>query len=240
MALWAGMGAAVVGPPMGAAERCAPKDVVKDYGAVLERNVRGGLVDYRALAGPAGDGLRRWLACLQTAALPENPDQRRALLVDAYNASVLQAVVRHGRPRSVLDVKGFFQTETHRLFGQALTLDVLEKQWVRPKAEPRAHFVLVCGAVGCPALEARPFFGSVFEERLEAATLRYLRHPRGARVAPGWLSVSKIFRWYEADFGGPAGVIDFVRARLSAEARAMLGPDPKRRDIEYDWTLNQQ
>jgi hypothetical protein len=65
----------------------------------------------------------------------------------------------------------------------------------------------------------------------------------GGEVEPaqGLLRVSKIFSWYRDDFGGPAGVVRFVRDRLpDDERRRWLGAQPEV-DLAfkpYDWALN--
>lgn len=230
--------------PLGAADAVAEESPDQLYAELLREHVEDGLVDYRGLAKRDLGKLDRYLAHVAKARLPKAKAARVAALVDAYNALVLRAVIRHGRPRSVLDVKGFFDAEVHRVAGRELTLDQLEKTLIGPLADdPRTHFVLVCGAVGCPILEPSPYAGSdldALDARMEAATRRYLRSPRGARVEPGQLRLSKIFDWYAADFGGPEGARAFVRARLTEAQRARLGPSPTVGFIDYDWSLNQR
>ena len=209
------------------------------YARLLEAHVEDGLVDYAALA--EDPDLNTYVEALAKAEVPEGRDARIAFYIDAYNALVLHAVITSGRPRSVLDVDGFFDAETHTVAGRALTLDALEKKVLNPFArDPRTHFVLVCGAVGCPLLEPKPYTGSDVSQRMEKATRRYLQSPRGARVADGKLSLSKIFDWYAGDFGGKDKVRTFVESRLTASQRARLGDSYTLDFIDYDWTLNQQ
>jgi hypothetical protein len=106
--------------------------------------------------------------------------------------------------------------------------------------DPRTHFVLVCGAVGCPILEPAVFVGSDMNQRMEQATRRYLASPHGAVVSDGNVKLSMIFKWYEGDFGGAKGVVDFVKKHLPADQAKKLGDDPKVEYIDYNWTLNQQ
>jgi hypothetical protein len=100
--------------------------------------------------------------------------------------------------------------------------------------------VLVCGAVGCPVLEDKPFAGSDMNIRMDAATRRYLSGPTGALVSEGGLQLSKIFDWYAADFKSAGGPLAFVRRHLPSAVDAKLGADPKVSYLEYNWTLNQQ
>jgi hypothetical protein len=154
---------------------------------------------------------------------------------------VLRGVLDNKRPRSVLDVKGFFDDKKYKVAGQTVSLNQLEKEVLNPFAkDPRTHMVLVCAAVGCPILEEKPYAGSDIDARLDAATRRYLSGPTGAVAAANELKLSKIFDWYKADFGGDAGVVAFVKKHLPADAAAKAGDNPKVSYIEYNWTLNQQ
>jgi hypothetical protein len=226
---------ALVGPAQ------VPDPEARAYAALLSRRVVEGRVDYRGLAADDLPALDRYLAAVARAPLPEAREARIAFHADAYNALVLRSVIAHGRPRSVLDVKGFFDRDLHTVAGRRLTLDALEKQVLLPFArEPRLHFVLVCGAVGCPILDARPLSGSALEPRLAEAARRFLAGPTGARVQPGELRLSRLFDWYAADFGGPAGVLTFARAHLPPHEAARLGERPRLAFLDYNWTLNQQ
>lgn len=203
------------------------------WAEILEGRVNGeGLVDYRAIAEHDLAKLDAYLETVAKREIPSEAGEALGIMADAYNALVVRAVIRERFPRSVLDVKGFFSDRKHRAFGRELTLDQLEKELIAPRGSPLHHFLLVCGAVGCPVLERRPFAGDDAKARAEAAARRYLRTPRGAVRAGTTLKLSKIFDWYAKDFGGPAGVRTFVAARLD-------GALPEQLDfLDYNWTLN--
>lgn len=218
-----------------------PEAALQAYAQVLKRHVQDGRVDYRSLQKQDIASLDAFLEAVASRPLPRDRSTRIGWLVDAYNALVLKSVIDAGRPRSVLDVKGFFDTKTHKVAGRQLTLDDLEKRVLNPFAkDPRTHFVLVCGAVGCPILENRPFTGGKVEERMEKATRRYLASRWGARPEPGQLKVSKIFDWYAKDFGGAQGARAFILARVSDQVLEMIGDSPGLGFIDYNWTLNQR
>ena len=212
----------------------------KAYASILAKHVKNGLVDYAQIAKSSRKQLDTYLEAVANAKLPDQRADRMAFYIDAYNALVIRSVINHGRPRSVLDVKGFFKEKVHRVANITLSLDELEKKHLNPFAQdPRTHFVLVCAAVGCPILESQPYADSPLEARLEAATRRYLGAPAGARIKPGELALSKIFDWYKADFGGEDQVLPFVRNYLTAQDKALLGPSPRISYVDYNWTLNQ-
>lgn len=211
---------------------------VDRYAAVLAKNVANGRVDYQGVAAMRAD-LDLFLEHIATTGVPKAKAKAMAFYIDAYNALVLRAVLDAGQPKSVLDVNDFFEAKTHRVAGRKVSLDQLEKEILNPLAQdPRTHMVLVCAARGCPVLDPRPYTGSDLERRLEEATTRYVRSNVGARVQGETLSLSKIFEWYAADFGGQDGAVAFVRRRLQRQKDAALGETPKVAFFDYDWRLN--
>lgn len=223
-----------------AAPAQVPKPAQEAYASLLKTYVKDGRVDYKGLSKDTSK-LDQYLDAVAKANLPTDRHPRMAFYIDAYNALVIKSVITHGRPRSVLDVKGFFNEEVHTVAGKKVSLDALEKKHLNPYAkDPRTHFVLVCAAVGCPVIEDRPFTGGQLDARLHAATRRYLTSPTGAKIEDGAVALSKIFDWYKADFGGSEGVVTFVKRQLPPELAKRLGDAPKVSFIDYNWTLNQQ
>lgn len=218
-----------------------PKEALAAYAHVLRTHVKDGLVDYKGLKERSLKELDLYLEAAAKIKPQGSPEAKAAFFIDTYNALVLRAVIRHGRPRSVLDVEGFFKKKSHDLFGTSLSLDELEKGLLKDAAKSaRYHMAVVCAAVSCPILEPEPYQGSDLSARLDAAAKRYLSSRHGAVVSDGKLALSRIFEWYEPEFGGKAGVLEFVRRYLSPEALAKLGPKPEVSFLEYNWTLNQQ
>ncbi len=182
------------------------KSAAELYRQILVARVKDGRVDYRAIESQDRKKLDAYLDAVAKAKMPEERNAKIGFLADAYNALVIQSVIAHGRPRSVLDVKGFFNEETHPVAGQQVTLDALEKKILNPFAQdPRTHFILVCGAVGCPILEPLPFAGSDVSARMDAATERYLSSPTGAQVTDGAMKLSMIFEVVPGGLRGAPG-----------------------------------
>lgn len=210
---------------------------VSPYAELLAAHVKDGVVDYPGLSKRKAE-LEQVVAAIGSATLPKGREDQIGFLVDAYNLLVLAEVVRLGQPKSVLDVKDFFSAARHRVAGETLSLDQLEKQRILPLAkDPRLHFALVCGAKGCPILEREPWTRGRLEDRLQQATRRYLASPHGLRVGPSGLSLSKIFEWYGQDFGGEAGVRALIQGDGPKTAQG-VAKAAKITYLEYDWRLN--
>ena len=229
------------GPDPDPPPKPVPSSAKTAYAEILAKHVKRGLVDYAAIARTDRPKLDTYLEAVARAELPKDRNARMAFYIDAYNALVIRSIITHGRPRSVLDVEGFFKEQVHEVAHQTMSLDQLEKEHLNPFAkDPRTHFVLVCGAVGCPILETKPYIDTPLEARLETATQRYLHAPTGARLKDNAIALSKIFDWYKADFGGEDEIIPFVRKYLTDKEKTRIGSKPVLTFIDYNWTLNQQ
>lgn len=218
---------------------------------VVSRHVVRGGIDYAAVAAGRAD-LDAFLACIRRidpAKLPE-PD-RVAFLSNAYNALVVDAVLRrYPGLASVRDVDGFFDAEKHTVGGKAMTLDEVEA--LARKIDPRVHFTVVCASTSCPDLADEAFTGAAIERQLRRQTERFLADPsKGLRYdrAANELHLSSIFKWYAGDFTGGStviaffargGVLDWViehlgDRRLAAELKEKR---PSVKYLDYDWSLN--
>jgi hypothetical protein len=124
--------------------------------------------------------------------------------------------------------------------GKALSLDDIEHRILRPIwRDPRIHYAVNCAALGCPNLQPEAFTADNEEALLERAAHDYVNHPRGATVADGKLTVSSIYVWYQADFGGTdRGVIAHLQHYAAPALAAALAPIERIGADRYDWSLN--
>jgi len=77
------------------------------------------------------------------------------------------------------------------------------------------------------------------EAQLDRAARAYVNHPRGFQVRNGRLTVSSIYIWYKADFGGTdAGVIAHLRRYAEPAKAATLDGITRIGGDAYDWSLN--
>ena len=166
--------------------------------------------------------------------------------INAYNALVIKGVINHYPITSVRKVKlfnGFFSRLKFQVAGKMYTLNQIEHGIIRTEfVDPRVHFVLVCASRSCPPLWNRAYAAETLEERLETATLNFIRNPEQVRIdhSKRRVYVSKIFKWYDDDFKeGYDGVADFLADYLPPEdAEYLESTDIKFRYLDYDWTLN--
>jgi len=193
-----------------------------ELGVVLKQFVDAeGLVDYTALkAEPLH--LERYYFLLARYSPDSHPEyfptdaDRLAYWVNAYNAGVLVAVVKHYPIASVTDVAapvpvrfvlprlaGFFAFQRIELGGSSRSLYGLENRVLRRRFDdPRLHFVLACASMGCPRLHRHPLVAAGLDADLERAAREFVGAERNVRVDDGArvLYLSEIFDWYEKDF----------------------------------------
>ena len=214
------------------------------YDRALKRHVRDGLVDYAGMKSDADlmDAINA-LATLKIEAVVTS-SERLAFWINAYNALVIRQVVSHYPIESVKEVGlpgswSFFKSTEFVIGGTAWTLDRIEHQMIRPVfKDPRAHFALVCGSLGCPRLRAGAWRADRLDADLDEAARVFINDP--ARVEfrrdRGVLRLSRIFEWYADDFAQAAGSTESFIARYRAGDAIPRGLSIEY--IEYSWALN--
>ena len=238
---WASVGLAIApGPARAGAFSHAALDTV------LTRVLRDGRVDYGALARDHAD-LDRYLAAIAAARPDEWPrEEQMVFWVNAYNARVLDGVIRRPGLKSVLGVRkvlgiptlGFFR-EQRATAGAQRSLDDIEHRILRARySEPRLHFVLNCASVSCPVLPERALAAATLEADLESATRRFLADSSRNRIdGPKGMELSAIFKWYADDFRKADGSVEaFVRRHLPPGVAFVPGRTITY--LDYDWALN--
>lgn len=174
--------------------------------------------------------------------------EQRAYWINLYNAVTIATVLAHMPVSSItkIDISpGFFSSgpwdaKLVTVEGTTLSLNDIEHRILRPIwRDPRTHYTVNCASLGCPNLAGVPYAAATMEAMLNAGARDYVNAPRGARVMDGRLVASKIYDWYQADFGdSEAGVIAHLRRYAGPElARALEGVTRVDR-YAYDWSLN--
>lgn len=205
--------------------------------ALLKSYVRSGRIDYAGLkADNALAPLVADIAAIDLSSLKGN--DRKAFLINAYNLLVIHQALEHYPLKSVLDVNGFFDANRQTVGGKKVTLNQLEKEWlIKAFPDARLHFVLVCGANGCPPITNFAYQADRLDAQLDRQTRLALNDADFIRVSGTQVDLSQIFEWYANDFGGSTKkVLGFIN-NYRTEA---LPTDAKVSYYTYDWSLNRQ
>jgi len=202
----------------------------------LKTHVSEGRVNYKAIhSNPqALNDLMQMASNISVTATEENTIQ--AFWINAYNISVIKGIIDNYPIQSPLDKKGFFDKTKFELGGIKITLNDIENKKLRSKfGDARFHFVLVCGAKGCPPLIGEAFTAFNLEELLEQQTIKALNSSSFIVVSDGKVAFSEIFKWYKDDFvKGGQTEIDF----LNKYRKDSVPKDSKITYYPYDWRLN--
>ena len=132
-----------------------------------------------------------------------NASNYQAFWINAYNLSVIKGLVNHYPTKSPLDHDGFFDKTKYNLGGKKITLNDIEHKLLRAQFnDARIHFVLVCGAIGCPPLINKAYKPSILESQLQKQAELALNGNYFIKVNTKKKKVegSELLKWYKDDF----------------------------------------
>lgn len=163
----------------------------------------------------------------------------QAFWINAYNLSVIKGLIDKYPTKSPLDNAGFFDKTTHNIGGKNITLNDIEHKLLRGQFnDARFHFVLVCGAVGCPPLINKAYLPNTLDMQLETQTKKAINgdfirvNEKKNRV-----QASQIMEWYKEDFTMKGmDEIDFINKYKTEKLEGKW----KLSYFPYDWAINKQ
>ena len=183
--------------------------------------------------------------------------------LNIYNAMIIDAVIQYKSEQNMLSRPGIFRQAAYCIGGLRFSADDIEHGVLRQnrphpllplrpfppgdlrlefkveRFDPRIHFSLVCGSRSCPPIA---YYGvEHLDTQLDQAAGAFINggavrwEPTRRRL---WLS--KIFKWYAADFGGPEAVLAMIRRYSRDEGIQNLphAGDITLRYSSYDWGIN--
>ncbi len=197
--------------------------------------VKNGLVDYKNINAT---DLEDILANASKISLSKsNAKNYQAFWINAYNLAVIKGLLDNMPIKSPLDKVGFFDKTTYSLAGKQITLNSIENKMLRANfKDARFHFVLVCGALGCPPLISQAYLPKTLDAQLTAQTKKAI-NGSFLKVKKNKIAASEIMKWYNEDFTmNGTSEIDFINTyrteKVSEKAKISYFP--------YNWTINKQ
>ena len=177
-------------------------------------------------------------------------DQKLALLINAYNAFTLELILDNwngGQLDSIKDIPASERWDAVRwnVGGHIWSLNQIEQKQIRPKfKEPRIHFALVCGAVGCPPLRSESYIAGQLDKQLADQAKYVHTHDKWYRFdqAADTVHLTQLYNWYGGDFEQVAGSVLAFVAQYDPDLKQALdaGQTPHIKWLDYDWSLNRQ
>jgi hypothetical protein len=216
------------------------------YDRLLKKYVNSqGLVAYEKWKSSAEDmkALDDYVAQFAAAGNAASGNERYASLVNAYNAFVLQWILKNYPTESVWALKGSFKERRHKLGGTNVSLNDIENDMLRPQFGWRTHAVLVCAARSCPPLQRSAYNAEALDDQVARAYRTWLGRPdlNEFLIDKNEGNVSNIFKWFKDDFDKAGGARAIMAKYVPEPARPMLErPDCKITYKPYNWGLNDQ
>ncbi|HXH50388.1 MAG TPA: DUF547 domain-containing protein [Terriglobia bacterium] len=202
------------------------------------------LVDYARLKQQDWKKLREFVASLGQRGLEElSPDEKKALLLNAYNSMTMEWIVENYPVESIWGTQMPFKARRFLLAGESVSLDDIESR-LREMNDPRIHAALVCAARSCPPLRREAYTAANIDEQLNSNVHEWLANSALNQFYPDrrLANVSPIFKWYGKDFDEyPGGLRGFL-LKFGPPAATEKLRDGKFaiRFATYHWGLNDQ
>lgn len=199
--------------------------------------VFNGGVDYRSISQNKKE-LNLLIKKIETYT-PANDEDEKAFLINAYNLIVIKILVDNYPVRSPQAISGFFKYYEFQVSGAKRSLDDIENNLLRKKyADPRLHFVLVCGAKGCPPLISSAYLPNTLNDQLDKQCHLAVNKNSFVNydIAANKLVLSEIFKWYESDFKKVGGIENFIN---NYRTEKITSQAIKKSYSNYDWSINE-
>lgn len=209
------------------------------------------LFNYKAVTKTDHQTLKKYLTSLSE----QDPKaltkaEQKAYWINLYNALTVDLILENYPVKSITKLgESFFSfgpwdDEAITIDQQSLTLNDIEHKILRPIwKDPRIHYAVNCASFSCPNLAGTAYTAENTETLLEEGAELYVNHPRGVEEKGGEWQVSKIYKWYQEDFGGNENalyshLIQYAAPELKAR---LMDAKAQKADIDYhyDWSLNE-
>jgi len=177
-----------------------------------------------------------------------NRQEQLAYWINLYNALTVETVANYypiGNVQEINISPGLFSVgpwgaSIITIRNTSLTLDDIDNRIIRPVwNDPRTHYSLNNATIGSPNLSKHAYQGHQIEQQLNDAASVYINSLRGVQVIEGRLIISKLYDWYEEDFGGTKK--DVIKHLLQYAKEPLLSQLNHINTIDsyiYNWHIN--
>jgi hypothetical protein len=179
---------------------------------VIANNEDINLVNYAKLTKEDIESLKNYVNKLSQIDIDNyNRQEQLAYWLNLYNALTVQTVAKYYPVANIKEIKispGLFSVgpwgaNLITIKNTKLTLDAINNRIIRPIwNDARTHYALNDATIGSPNLSKHAFQGAILEQQLNDVASTYINSLRGVQVIEGKLIISKIYDWYQEDFGG--------------------------------------
>ena len=156
------------------------EDFFNKADAFFNKYVQDDLVDYKGIKNSPDELNVLNLAIREY--YPEGVDTTaKAFYINAYNILVIQQIVDDYPVESPQEISGFFDATKFKVGSKNLTLNDIENKILRKEyRDYRLHFVLVCGAMGCPPIANFAYRPEKLNEQLDSQASKAFNDPKSS------------------------------------------------------------
>jgi len=195
-------------------------------------------------------------------------EERMSFWINLYNSLVIDAVIQENIQKSVtesrLGILAFFQKAAYQVNGLRFSLTDIEHGVLRGNSgfpyfpaphfgpadprlkavihpfDPRIHFALNCASNSCPPIGV--YTPEKLDGQLDLAALNFINNDLSVNPDRKVITISRIFSWYQNDFGRKKGVLSLLERYLQEkDIKLWLSENQTSIRIQYhpyDWGLN--
>lgn len=177
-----------------------------------------------------------------------NRAEQLAYWINVYNALTVQTVANYYPVSTIQEINispGLFSVgpwgaNLISIKDTQLTLDDINNRIIRPIwNDARTHYALNNASIGAANLNRKAYQGHILDEQLNHAASTYINSLRGVSVIEGRLIISKLYDWYEEDFGGTkqdviTHLLQFAKEPLQSQLKHINTID----SYIYNWHIN--
>jgi hypothetical protein len=207
------------------------------------------VVDYANMDQQDFNQLKQYLKAMSQIDIDNyNRQEQLAYWINLYNALTVQTVADYFPIENIQEIRispGLFSVgpwgaHLIRVKNTQLSLDDINNRIIRPIwNDPRSHYTLNNATIGAPNLSKQIYQGATLEDQLNTAASTYINSLRGVQVIEGKLIISKIYDWYDEDFGGTKHdvikhLLQFAHEPLVSQLKHINTID----SYIYNWHLN--
>ncbi len=177
-----------------------------------------------------------------------NPNEQLAYWINLYNAATVDLVLKKYPVSSIRDIRlggvfsaGPWDTNILTVNGHELSLNDIEHRILRPIwKDARIHYAVNCASYSCPNLSKEAFLGDKIDSQLSQAAHAYVNHERGVTFRGSELVLSKIYYWFNEDFGdSQVRLLQHLIVHAEPELKDKLINHKGKIAYQYHWALNE-
>jgi hypothetical protein len=230
------------------------------WNAVLQRHVKvhdktiNGVTNINTVdyAGVATDSdFSAYLSVLeQTDPSKLPPPDQLAFWMNAYNALCINLIIKNDPDYKLQSITNLTKPGSpvwDMVAGQVnhedISLNTIEHVKLRQQwAEPMVHACIVCASASCPNLRNEAFTSSRLLEQMQDQMKDWMSNTtKGVLLSSNQLTLSRIFLWFEADFGGIKSIREWIPQFMEDDEAIKEKVRSGRlavRYFDYDWSIN--